>query len=677
MEQVDPQYFEDVVREITEGKIFETFACDFLCQAIGIEFHPAGGVHDQGIDGIRYPRHNEDPNYKVIYQISIDESHSKIYDTLEKLNSNGISFSELCFVTNNVVKKPDELRTNIYKKYHILLTIYDVKWLRGHVNYSVGTMNVFSTFVDRYCHEFTSIGKTRLIENFDGDPRILIFLRQQLDNAEAVDDLQSLVLDSMIIYALEGTDPDKKILMSKEEILKKIAAIAPVRFDENIFEKRLLVLSTKPRKINHHRATDQYCLPYTTRQEIQELNIHDESIVSCFERSLDERISEEKVGECFSATDLKSDIICIFNEIFKRSGFEFANFVLSSGNTKNIVQDLPAIIENVVINKHVSLTKPRKDHISSLILSILRKIIYSPNREERQYLSSLSKTYMTLFMLQADPKIANYLRTMARGLEIFVCSSILIPALSEIMAPEKDRRLWNMLKIARDAGVRFFINSSTIDEITQHIENKLKEYKSDYEGNEDLYTDPQMISCIDSILIRGFFYYKLSDSSLTFSKYVDNFVNPDSDKISKKYELKEFFKDEFGIEFFTREDELKNFISEKELSALTDTLERDKPSRQQAINDAKTILMVYAKRKVDNEDQNGAFGFRSWWLSTDTKTFAAVERSLGDKYSPSCYIRPDFLLNFITLSPKAKDIERAYDNIFPNTLGISLSVCAQ
>ena len=113
MEQVDPQYFEDIVREITEGKIFETFVCDFLCQAIGIEFHPAGGVHDQGIDGIRYPRHNEDPNYKVIYQISIDESHSKIYDTLEKLNSNGISFSELCFVTNNVVKKPDELRTNI------------------------------------------------------------------------------------------------------------------------------------------------------------------------------------------------------------------------------------------------------------------------------------------------------------------------------------------------------------------------------------------------------------------------------------------------------------------------------------------------------------------------------------------------------------------------------------
>lgn len=114
-------------------------------------------------------------------------------------------------------------------------------------------------------------------------------------------------------------------------------------------------------------------------------------------------------------------------------------------------------------------------------------------------------------------------------------------------------------------------------------------------------------------------------------------------------------------------------MTEKDLSLLTDTLAKDKPSRQQAINDANTILMIYTKRKVDNEDQNGAFGFRSWWLSTDTKTFAAVERSLGDKYSPSCYIRPDFLLNFITLSPKAKEIELAYDNIFPNTLGISLS----
>ncbi len=83
--------------------------------------------------------------------------------------------------------------------------------------------------------------------------------------------------------------------------------------------------------------------------------------------------------------------------------------------------------------------------------------------------------------------------------------------------------------------------------------------------------------------------------------------------------------------------------------------------------------MIYAKRRVDNEEQEGAFGFRSWWLSTDTKTFAAVERSLGDKYSTSCYIRPDFLLNFVTLSPKVRDIELAYDNIFPNTLGISLS----
>lgn len=673
MEEINPQYFEDVVREIKDGTIFEKFACDFLCQTLGVEFCPAGGVHDQGIDGIRYLQNDENTDYKVIYQISIDQSHSKVYDTLEKLKNNKIDFAELCFVTNDIVKKPDELRTNIFKKYHVLLNIYDLNWLRGNVNHSPGTMSVFSTFVDRYCHEFTSIGKTRIIEDFDGDPRILIFLRQQLDNANAVDDLQSLVLDSMIIYALEGTDPEKDIFMSKEDILKRITNIAPVRFDEGFFEKRLSVLSTKPRKINHHRQINRYCLPYTTRHEIQKLNIHDESVVSSFEKSIYDRVSEKEIGECFSADDIKNDIVYIVNEIFKRSGLEFSSFVLSSGKTQNIIQDLPTTIEQVIPRKHISLTKERKAYLCNLLLTILREIIYSPNYAERQYLSSLSKTYMTLFMLRADPKIANYLRTMARGLEIFVCSSILIPALSEIMAPEKNRRLWNMLKIARDAGVRFFVNSSIIDEIAQHIENKLREYQNYYDGNEFLYTEPQMISCIDSILIRGFFYHKLSNHSLTFKKYIDNFVNPEADKANKKYELKEFFKDEFGIEFFSRENDLRDFMTEKDLSLLTDTLAKDKPSRQQAINDANTILMIYTKRKVDNEDQNGAFGFRSWWLSTDTKTFAAVERSLGDKYSPSCYIRPDFLLNFITLSPKAKEIELAYDNIFPNTLGISLS----
>ncbi len=550
MEQIDPKYFEDVVRGIKQGTIFENFACDCLCQVIGKEFYPAGGIHDQGIDGIRYFKNAESPEspeYKVIYQISIDEAASKVYDTLDKLQKNGISFSELYFVTNDIVKKPDELCTKVYRKYHIFLHIYDLNWFRGNVNTSPGTMSVFSAFVDRYCHEFTSIGKTRIIEDFDGDPRILIFLRQQLERAGDVDNLQNIVLDSMIIYALEGTDPDKDKFMSKEDILEKITTIAPVRFNEETFEDRLSVLSTKPRRINHHRSQNQYCLPYETRQEIQKLNIHDESVVTRFEKSICNRILEENIGRGFSEKDITTDVICVVNEIFKRSGFEFSDFILSPGKTKNIVQDLPKTIEQIVLKKQITLTKERKKELCDSILTILRAVIYSPNDAEREYLSSLSKTYMTLFMLRADPKIANYLRTMARGLEIFVCSSILIPALSEIMAPEKDRRLWNMLKIARDAGVRFLVNSSIVDEIVQHIENKIREYKNYYDGCEEIYSDPQMISEVDSILIRGFFYHRLSNSSLTFEDYIDNFVNPNANKSDKKYELKNFFKDEFGI----------------------------------------------------------------------------------------------------------------------------------
>jgi hypothetical protein len=39
----------------------------------------------------------------------------------------------------------------------------------------------------------------------------------------------------------------------------------------------------------------------------------------------------------------------------------------------------------------------------------------------------------------------------------------------------------------------------------------------------------------------------------------------------------------------------------------------------------------------------------------------------------SCYLRPDFLLNFITLSANRKQADKIYDKMFPTLMGISIS----
>jgi len=673
MEYVDTKYFSDVMRAVNDGKIFEKFIQNLFCQLKGANFIPMGGIHDMGIDAALYEETEDQKEYKVIYQISIDESRSKILNTLEALQKNKIQYSELFFVTNGIVRKQEDIRSDVFKKYHVLLQIYDLNWLEGNVNTNEGTIRTFQIFVEHYCHEFLEVGKTRLIEDFEGDARIFIFLRQQMERASAIDNLQSLVLDSLIIFSLEGTDPEANTVMTEEDIEQKIQSIAPVRFERKLLLERLKILSTKPRKIKYHGSQRGYCLPYETRREIQAMNIHDAAVVNAFYSSLCGRIENLSDAKSFIFEDIKKDVSWIFNEIFKNNGFEFSNFIMNNNSPQNISQDLWRIIEGLINKKYHRREAVFRERLGGVLMRLSRDLIYSPTSEEKEYFSSLSKTYMTLFMLRADPKIAKYLQTIARGLQVFVCSSILIPALSEIFVPEQDRRLWNLLKMARKAGVKFYITSSILDEIVQHIDNKIKEYRDIYEGNEEIYTDHQSISYIDSILIRGFFYHRMKDPKLTFYHYIDQFVFPNSGWSDKKYELRMFFEEEFEIDFFEREKELLDCVDKKDLSLLTDTLEKYKPSKQQAINDAKTILMIYTKRHVDGEENNGALGFNSWWLSTDTTTFSAVEECLGKNYTPSCYIRPDFLLNFITLSPQKHEIESAYDNIFPCTLGVSLS----
>ena len=135
-------------------------------------------------------------------------------------------------------------------------------------------------------------------------------------------------------------------------------------------------------------------------------------------------------------------------------------------------------------------------------------------------------------------------------------------------------------------------------------------------------------------------------------------------------ELIEYVLDEFGVKYKEAWD-VK--IDEHDMSLLTDELGTTKGSLKAEI-DARTVLRVYALREKYDERAGGhAFGFLTWWLSNDVKTQEAVNVCFGDRYRPSCYMRPDFLYNYISLAPTVRQTEQAFDLLFPNVLGISVS----
>ena len=117
---------------------------------------------------------------------------------------------------------------------------------------------------------------------------------------------------------------------------------------------------------------------------------------------------------------------------------------------------------------------------------------------------------------------------------------------------------------------------------------------------------------------------------------------------------------------------LNEYINESEVEELAIRLFEIKDDEQLAINDAKMVLAIYGKRKELNEHSSfSRHGFRTWWLTGETRIFRYTKDFVA-KYNGYYTIRPEFLLKFITLSPKTAEVYRTYKNVFPTKLSISM-----
>ncbi|WP_028788039.1 hypothetical protein [Terrimonas ferruginea] len=659
------------LKSIDDGWILEEFALKILTAKFIYEFMPAGGVKDRGIDGLEHSF--ERTGYsRQIFQISTEkDTEFKIDKTYKTLADNKIKFDVLTYVTNRFVKNKDKLMNDFYDKNQKQLKIYDLPWLIASIYHNESTRQAFVTLIDSHFHEFNKPGKSFVVSNIENDSRLFVFLRQQLDSKSSKFKIDELLAESLIMFALEGTDPNNGIFLSEEQILNSIRTY--VRFDPRMLHetisKRLSQLSKKPRKIQFHAKNKTYCLPYETRVEITQRNLSDKELEATFFQQTEDTLKKFLKENLISVRDVAVLVNEVIQKIFYNQGLEFSNFVLHGKNQETVEKDLQGTIAGVVDESSVVLKN--KQIVKTGLLMALRDIIYNGTLEQRKYLKSLSNTYMMMFMLQWNPQIAMYFEKMSTKLKVYVCTSIIIPALSEYYLNEQNRRHWGLLKASKASGIALIVSDAIVDELVHHFRMIKNKYESQFRHDESVYlTDELQQLYIDEILIRAYFHAKTRGSVYTFYDFINNFCDPGM--LNPKQELIDYLKHEFGITYIT--DESNNVkINQHEEEILTAKLEEKKTSNK-ARTDAKIILTIYQLRQKNNEAANGGiFGFRTWWLSKDTSTYWAVQDILNHKYSMSCYMRPDFLYNYIALAPKRSEVDMMYKEIFPSLLGVNLS----
>lgn len=670
-EPLNTEGFRFAMNQINDGFVFEKFGLSFLGAILGYEFIPVGGVKDKGIDGLEYI-YGRKGFEKNIYQLSTEKaSEQKLENSIQKLVDNKIDFDSITYVTNRVFLNKDTVIDRLFDKFKKHLNIFDQNWLTSYANHSESTVNAYYTFIDSYLHEFSKPGKSYVVSDLANDSRLFVFLRQQLDNQRNDLKLDDLLADTLILFGLEGTDPDNDILKTKPELfdsIRKYVKFDPKILDETI-DKRLIALSTKPRKIKYHTQKCGYCLPYETRLEIQNRNLADEQLLDNFYTQTESVIKKYFKDENVVVRDLSKLIDETIHKIFYQQGLEFSNYILHGKSQKVIEKDLQEIISKVVDES--SVVDKNKEVVKTALLMAIRDIVYNGTIEQKKYFKSLSNTYMMMFLLQWNPQIATYFESMASKMIVYVCTSILVPTLSEYYLLPENKRHWNLLKGAHQAGIRLYISDAIVEELKHHFYMLKNKYETFFRQNEHIYLKSETETLyIDEIMIRAYFYAKTQKKVFTFEDFISNFIDPDLKTV--KDDLISYLKSEFGIVYFN-DDALKIKISEEEHEKLTERLQENK-SPVKAATDSKIILSIYKLREKNNETAtSGIFGYRTWWLSKDSTTYKAVSDVFGDKYPVSCYLRPDFLYNHIALAPKKQEIDGLYKEVFPSLLGVNLS----
>jgi len=673
MHEIDIKSFEYAISKIDDGFLFETFANSFLNAVLGHDFIPVGTTRDKGIDGFQHLLCRED-RVKNIYQISTElDCAGKIQNTITKLKENNVEFERLYYVTNRKINNKDVLSETLSDNNDKVITIYDSLWFKSYANHSEATINTYNIFVDSHLHEFIKPGKTVVVGNLDTDSRIYVYLREQVEGKISEKKLDKSLADALILFALEGTDPDKNIMKTTAQLKSDINKY--VKFDtsllSDLIDERLNKLSTKPRKIKYHTKLDSYCLPYDTRAEIRDRDLNEEGLLDAFLQQTEEQLKQSLRENEVNVKDLASLIEGTIRDIYYQQGLEFANFIVN-GDSKNVVEkDLADIIGKTVDKSAVVIHN--KEKVKSALLMTIRKIVYDGTIEQKQYLKCLSNTYMMMFMLQWDPKLSLFFESMASKLNIYVCTSIIIPALSELYLDTPNKRHWNLLESANKAGISLYINEIILHELVSHFKMITNKYHSLYRFNESILLDDELETLyIDEILIRAYFYAKREGQINSFDDFINNFIDPNLR--TAKDDFVSYLSEVFGIKYVP-DSNLDIKIDEDDFSILSETLRNKKSHDEKADNDAKLILAIYKLREKYNETaKSSIFGYKTWWLSKDTTTYKAVTKAFGDdKYPVSCYIRPDFIYNYITLTPNKVEVDETYDKLFPSLLGVNIS----
>jgi hypothetical protein len=505
----------EIALEYVDGQSFERFVNAFYSTLSGIDFVPLGGVRDGGADAV-LERGIFEGAKSAYYQASTEENcRRKIRHTVRRLRDFGREPKSLTYVTPRPVQNIDREEEALSHETDVFIKIRDRRWIVAHINTNPATIAAFHSFLAPCVSFLNTIGGVNILTTKDRTPTrsVCVFLSQEVERRRRNSSLLQAVSDSLILWALEGTDPAKGKLMSRDQILEKIETTLPVakRFIRGVIDARLELMATKQnptgREVRWHRKEDKFCLPYETRRIAEEENAEDEflkiRVLETFEERAQRLLDDGNDGEDLSAHRIAQIALLAIELTFEKEGLELAEFL--TGQERDVYDCVADQVDEAI--QLAGMGGNAAIVTKELALHIVRQAFYRSDETERLFFGKLARTYALLFSIQAEPRLIEYFQGMSANFRLYIGSDLIVRALSEHYLRPQDQMTVNMLTILRDAGSELFLTDFVLDEVVSHLRATDYEFINYFRPNEP-YINNDLARHANKILIRAYFYVK-------------------------------------------------------------------------------------------------------------------------------------------------------------------------
>lgn len=660
------------------GFPFERFANDFFSALVGAQFVPLGGTQDGGADALEEPVWEGVSQVGTFYQASIEKDiASKARRTVARLRQVGRAPARVYMISPHHIRMPDRLEETLGKGLDCAVIIRDGNYIASHLNDTPETRATFWQHLYPLTEDLRDVMKPAVKppSAYSDKSLVYTFLAQEATRRSAVDSVPAAMVDALILWALEGTDPDKGILRTADEISSRIAVEVPGVRDLAfaLLHDRLNSMSRKSypggRAINWHRSEKAYCLPHSTRIRLENDKLEDESLRVAFRESVEQRCEESGVPR--NDLDLVVEIAMgVLRRIYEKEGLEFSAFIAGRSHDHEY-STVSHLIREEMSERHLRIAQ--KERLGPSVLEIMRRVLYASNATERAYIERISKTYALLFSLASHPHIADYLNDVARNFHLYVGSDVIIRALSENLLTPENQVTRAALESARVAGATLVLTEPVLEEVLGHLRACDLEYRNHFTTSDKL--PFELARQAPHIMLRAYLYARLdgrSESPVSWQGFVHRLLEYDDlHKRLAMESLASYLRNSFGFTYESRQD-LISVAEEDAVYSLAMDLGASKSDQRLADNDALLCMAVYGRRHAKNESMDGSeFGLGTWWLTWETsilKYTGNLVAELGARYM----LRPEFLLRFVALTADRRKTEATQGSVFSSVLGFTL-----